>query len=256
MRCLANILPLFLVACTQGGEKRPLQTTPPTAVQVTQRAFVLAAIVARGAAERSVGDPEAEAFRVEVLQWLDAAGVTSALEPQELEILQAPLGTLTEQQAKNAGWRAEGLGVLAWALNQWELASFDVPTDAAVVAETLGFLKPEGLELLNSAQLRSPLETKELARRMYLIHMKLRLADQGSRSPDIYEVAKRLRVDPDKLGLVEDDLVIDDTPLKAASEDLVRMTLSTVVERHRAANWLLGDHPVYSEVIYAFRGME
>ena len=257
MRCLVKILPLFLVACTTGGENPPPRGTPPTAEQVAQRAFALAAVVVWSTygSEEVEDEAEANAFRDEILQWLDTAGVTPVLEPQELEILQAPLGTLTEQQAKNASWRAEGLGVLAWALNRWELASFDQPTTPAVL-DALGFLQPEGLELLKSAQLRPASEIKEMARRLYLIHGRLRQAYDVPGSMNVPQVAEDLRVDPAQLKLVEDDLVIEETPLKAAPKDLVRITISAVVERQRAANWLLGDHPVYSEVSYVLRGME
>ncbi len=188
----------------------PVQEPMPSAEQVARRALALAAMVCRSGIEENAGDSEAEAFRVEVLRWLDTTGVASTLEPEELEILEAPLGTLTEQQERNLGWRAEGLGVLAWALNRWELDPFDVPTDAPAVAEALGFMEPEGLEVVKSPMLRSKSEREELARELYLIHRRLRQAydDQGSASNNVTELARELKVDPAKLRLVDDDLAI------------------------------------------------
>jgi hypothetical protein len=228
--------------------------TKPTAEQAARRAFTLAAMTCRSGIEQNAGNAEAEAFRAEVLRWLGTVGVTSTLEPQELEILQAPLGTLTQRQEMSAGWRAEGLGVLAWALNRWELAPFDAPTDAPAVAEALGFMEPEGLDLLKAAKLRTLSELEEMAGQMYLLHVRLRQAYEGSGSKNAAQLAKDLGIDVTNLDLVENDLVVGDVRLTSAPKDLVRMTISTVVERHRAANWLLGENPVYSEVSYSRLG--
>jgi hypothetical protein len=214
-------------------------------------------MVLRSGIEDNSGDSEAEALRAEVLRWLDTTGVAAALEPEELEILGAPLGTLTEQQQRNAGWRSEGLGVLAWALNRWELDSFDVPTDAPAIAEALGFMEPEGLELLKSPKLRHKSEREELARELYLIHMRLRQAyDQEPSSRNVAQLAREIKVDPVKLDLVDDDLTISDIRLAEVPPEILRYVISTVAERHRAANWLLGDNPAYSEVSYSLRGVQ
>jgi len=242
----ATLVLFFCGACAPPG---------PSADQAARRAFVLAAMVFRSGLEGSAGDSGAEARRAEMLRWLDTAGVTPALEPEEFAILRAPLGSLTEQQQKNAGWRSEGLAVLAWALKRWELGSFEVPADAPAIAEALGFMKPEGLEMLKSPELRSRSEREELARRLYLIHMRLRQAyDTKASSKSIAQLARELKVDPVKLGLVDDDLAVSGRRLAEVPREVVRYAISTVVERHRAANWLLGDNPVYSEVSYALRG--
>jgi hypothetical protein len=235
----------------------PTQESIPSAEQAARRALALAAVVCRSGIEQNAGDPEAESFRVEVLEWLDTAGVASSLEPEELEMLEAPLGTLTEQQEKNAGWRAEGLGVLAWALNRWELDPFYTPTDAPTVAEALGFMEPEGLELLKSPKLRSESEREKLARQLYLIHMRLRQAyDKEPGSRNAAQLAMELKVNSVDLDLVDDDLAISDVPLTEVPSEVIRYTISTVAERHRAANWLLGDNPAYSEVSYSLRGAQ
>lgn len=235
----------------------PTQGSIPSAEQAARRALALAAVVCRSGIEQNAGDSEAESFRAEVLQWLDTAGVASSLEPEELEMLQAPLGTLTEQQEKNAGWRAEGLGLLAWALNRWELDPFYAPTDAPAVAEALGFMEPEGLEMLKSPKLRSKPEREELARQLYLIHMRLRQAyDKEPSSRNAAQLAIELKVNPVDLDLVDDDLAISNVPLSEVPSEVIRYTISTVAERHRAANWLLGDNPAYSEVSYSLRGAQ
>ncbi len=195
----------------------PEEQDLPTAEQAARRAFALAAVTCRGSIEQNASDPGAENFRLEVLRWLETAGVTSALEPQELEILKAPLGTLSERQEQNAGWRAEGLGVLAWALYRWDLDDFDVPSDAPAIAEALGFMEPEGLEWLKSPTLRPKLERAELARELYLVHRRLRqVYDRRPGPGKIRQLASELKVDATRLKLVEDDLVIGDVRLSEA----------------------------------------
>lgn len=249
-------LSLICAACaTRGGA--PVQPSSPSSEQVARRAFALAAVVYRSGIEQNAGNAEAEAFREQILQWLDTAGVTPALEPQELKLLQAPLGTLTETQAMDAGWRAEGLGVLAWALDRWELDPNYAPSDALAIAGALGFMEPEGLELLKSPKLRPISEQEELARRSYLVHMRLRQAYEGASSTTSFaKLATDLRVDEASLGLIEDDLTINGIRLTAVPEEILRIVISTVVEQHRAANWLLGDNPLYSEVSYSLRGTQ
>lgn len=235
----------------------PIQESIPSAEQAARRALALAAVVCRSHIEQNAGDSEAESFRAEVLEWLDTAGVASSLEPEELEILKAPLGTLTEQQEKNAGWRAEGLGVLAWALNRWELDPFYAPTDAPAVAEALGFMEPEGLEMLKSPKLRPRLERETLARQLYLIHMRLRQAyDKELGTRNAAQLATELKLNSIDLALVDDDLAISGVPLPEVPSEVIRYTISTVAERHRAANWLLGDNPAYSGVSYSLRGAQ
>lgn len=228
----------------------------PSADLVARRALALAAVVLRSGIEDSAGDSSAEGLRAEVLRWLDTTGAATALEPSEREILEAPLGTLSEQQHKNAGWRSEGLEVLAWALNRRELDSFDVPSDAPAIAD-LGFMEPQGIELLESPNLRSRSEIEELARELYLIHRRLRqVYDQGPIPGNVPQLARELKVNPGSLSLVDGDLAIHGVRLPDVPPEIIRYTISTVAERHRAANWLLGDNPVYSEVSYSLRGAQ
>jgi hypothetical protein len=108
---------------------------------------------------------------------------------------------------------------------------------------------------LKSPQLRSRFEREELARRLYLIHLRLRQAyGKKASSRSIAQLARELKVDSVKLGLVDDDLAMRGIRLAEVPREVVRYAISTVAERHRAANWLLGDNPAYSKVSYALRG--
>jgi hypothetical protein len=110
---------------------------PPDAHRVAARALVLAAVSSRGQIESDELHPAAEAFRQRAVDWLHQIGVSPELEPEELSLLSTPLGQLHRQLARNAGWRAEGLVVLAWALGRAVLPPASVECDFVSIANSL-----------------------------------------------------------------------------------------------------------------------
>src|SRR5690606_38129464 len=86
---------------------------PPPPNRVAQRALVLAAVSCRSGIEDDASNREAEAFRRQALAWLRDVGAIEEVEPDELALLSAPLGTLRKRQVIDGSWRGEGLGVLA-----------------------------------------------------------------------------------------------------------------------------------------------
>jgi hypothetical protein len=114
---------------------------PPTAQRVARRALALAAVCARGLVElEDASDPMVEVHRKKVLDWIDALAIGDELEPDEWKALQRPVGTLDRQAAVNATWRVEGLAVLAWALQRFELPAYDQMVDPSVLLNFVGFL--------------------------------------------------------------------------------------------------------------------
>ncbi len=55
-------------------------------------------------------------------------------------------------------------------------------------------------------------------------------------------------VDAEGLDFAGGELTIDERPLSEVPEPRLRACLRTAAERHRAAAWLVGAHPVYSRV--------
>ena len=230
---------------------------PPEARRVAQRAFVLAAVARRSALEDDAtgGDADAatyaETVRREMLAWLAAVGALDEAEREERRLLEAPLGSLDAQRTTDAGWRSEGLGVLAWALRRSELPSYQDTVRPADVAGALGFMSPAGAALLSAAALREAEELETLAARLFALHWRLREFSLRPRHMDFATFARTAPFGPlivTGLQFADGDLAIDGRPLARVAEERWRQCMSIAQERQQAANWLCGYGRVYSEV--------
>jgi hypothetical protein len=248
---------------------------PPPARRVAARAIVLATIVCRAFLDRQREEIEnPEDLRGNLLAWLEGLAVSGELEPSEREFLQGRVGQTEEKDVVNASWRGEGLAVLAWALNRFELPAYDqsvFPPDPA--QESVGFGNSyAATELLGSAVLRPPLEISRFASHVTIVQWRLRQfqlsrnsaayrAAVGALQPWGHGVAERmdftgyLSVHPafkdywlDGLRLVDGDLAIGEKSIVDAPEDEVQRCTSIALERQIAAFWLRGDNPIYSTV--------
>lgn len=233
------------------SETDELIFTPPTALRVAQRVLILSGVVCRSGIEADSGNKEAERFREDLLNWLFDLGLSNEIEPEEFDLLNSPLGTLTEQKVIDASWRGEGMAVLAWALKRIELPAHDQIVDSPTVAESLGFMRDEAFTVLPYPELRSIDELKQFAQSMFSLHWRLRQYSLDHARMDFVEFAKTCWFGPLELSglrFVENDLAIANMTLCQASEEAWRECQSIAQERHQAANWLVGYDEVYSEV--------
>jgi hypothetical protein len=224
---------------------------PPIPKRVAQRALVLSAIACRGSLENDADNKDAERFREEILDWLSDLGLSDEIESDEQELLTSPLGTLPRQRAIDAGWRSEGLAILAWALKKTDLPDPDQLVDTPTIAYALGFLNDEDSTVLSNPGLRSAEELNQLAEAMFSFHWRLRQFSLDQAAMNFVEFAKECWFGPLELkGLccIENDLAIGDQPISKAPEQEWRKCLSIAQERHQAANWLKGEAKLYSEV--------
>jgi hypothetical protein len=225
---------------------------PPTPLRVARRALAMCAVTCRASLERGAGNPTAEGIYAQLGPWLRGLDLESELEPHEAQLIAAPLGTLSPQQAINGTWLAEGLAVLAWALGRHELSAYDEGEDPPPLTDSLGFLNEDDAPaLLASPRLRPAAEIEAYAASVLTLHWRLR--DFGLR-PQPMDFAKFVReakwgpLTLEGLRLADGDLAIGANPIAKAPADHVRYCQSIAQERHRAANWLLGYESVYSEV--------
>jgi hypothetical protein len=165
--------------------------------------------------------------------------------------LTTPLGRLVQRDAVNASWLTEAAVCLAWALGQADLPDYETEADGADVANTLYFLDDTAdafrarLELRPCEELEAPLDT------CLTLHWRLRDFSIRPRSLDFRAFAEQCQwanMRLDQVRLVDNDLSIDGRALTEAPERVWRNRLSIASERHRAAEWLLGQKPLYSEV--------
>jgi len=150
-----------------------------------------------------------------------------------------------------ASWRREGLAVLAWALNQFELPPYDtpvVPPDAAHLS--VGFQDPQiARELVARGELRPRAEIDQLATYLTVVSWRLQ---QFAITPGPMDLAAFLRGFSsfkdtwlDGLRILNGDLAIGAQPISQVSAEEVRLCGSIAIERQIAAYWLQGDDPVY-----------
>jgi hypothetical protein len=221
------------------------ELVPPEAQRVAQRALVFAALVYRTDIEGWETGAEAQA---RLLAWLSVTGLEAELELDEQRLLRAPLGSIERQDVINAGWRSEGLAVLAWALGMMDLPPHDEQCPAAPIAEAFGFLKAAPI-ILTAPRLRTPAELLTYSEQVFAIHWRLTQFSLDRQAMDFAAFAKEAYFGPleiEGLPLLEGDLAIRGEPLARSAH--WREVLSITVERHQAANWLRGHAPLYSDV--------
>jgi hypothetical protein len=220
---------------------------PPTPPRVAQRALVLAGVTCRGFIERDI---ENEPLRQRVITWINASGLVGELEPDEASLLTTPIGHLTPQQSIDAGWRCEGLVVLAWALGSHDLPAHDESVHPKEVADVLGFLDAAPAAL-GMPTLRPQSELQRCSDLLVALHWRLREFSRSRRPIDFAGLARTARFGPleiDGLRLVEGDLAIGCLPVSAAPEAEFSRCLSIAMERLQAVNWLRGYAEIYSKV--------
>jgi hypothetical protein len=208
-------------------------------------------MVCRGAIESGAGQPEADSLHDRTLAWLTKMSLWDEVESGEEKILHAPLGKLEMKDVIRATWYVEGVAVLAWDLNLVEFPRHDEKVDPYAVADSVWFLSEDAGDLVRTARLRNPTELEACEELLYAIHARLRdFIRNGGRKDFTSWVDKTwidvLRLDAAHL-IVDSDLAIDDKPLGDAEDNRVQECVNITFERHRAAIWLLGEYPVYSQ---------
>ncbi len=265
------------------------EAEPPSAQRVAARAMILSAIVCRALleTEHEAGIHEHADGRTALLSWIDALGLRSELEPEELDFLATPVGQASQRQTIDAGWRKEGLSVLAWALGRFHLPPYDQPADPEAVLQSLDFLSVnDAAALRESARLRPADEISRFQSHITIVSWRIRQfqldwevvarslefridADlpvptgkglvlrkpAGTGIGESMDFAQYLRQHPrfkdhwlDHLRLLDGDLAVGDRGIAAAFPPLVEKCRSIARERQIAAYWLEGDNVTYSKV--------
>jgi hypothetical protein len=243
------------------GRGRPLLLAeggglaPPDAPRVAARALALLALATRGLLEQDAGSPsegEAERHRRALLERLGSlGGARGECEPEELEFLSAPIGAVGAQNVAGAVGRAEGAQVLLWALGARALPALDQQEHPFRVARDSGLGDGKLPLALASPSLRPAAEVDALRRRLTAIHWRLREQQLRPKEVDFQAFAAGNwfgGCDLTGVALAGKDLAVRGKPLSEVSDEDYERVRSIAAERHQAANWLIGVHPVYSRV--------
>jgi uncharacterized protein DUF4272 len=224
---------------------------PPDASRVAARALVLSAVCCRALIEEDARDPGAEELRQKVIGWLEAIGVAGELESAETSILSTPLGKLDQKTRRDAGWKSEGMVVLAWSLGYAELPPVHGECEPSDIANKMGFLDELANTPLRSPRLRDSLEIEGWAETYLTLHWRLRQFSSEPEPMDFVKFVSECAWGPLRLDYLETlnrDLAIEGVRLDKVEYAVFRRSLSIAQERHQAFNWLLGFEPVYSHV--------
>jgi hypothetical protein len=234
---------------TQASEEDP---APPDARRVAQRACALAALTARALLEQEdAADPGVEQTRQRILSWVGDIDINDELEPDEWKILQRPLGAGPQRDLVNATWRLEGLAVLAWALQRFELPPYDRLVNPGTLLPSVGILNAQGArEMIDRPTLRPAEELKSLQEQLFALHWRVTDFRLKHQPMDFAEFARTAWFGPlkvEQFHLIDNDLAVGDQPIARAPEEAVRTVTSSAMERHLAINWLNGDAEIYSQ---------
>lgn len=229
---------------------------PPAQKRVAARCLALLAAAMRGLIEEDAGKPdeeEAEKFRRRLVEYTASIPELSAeLEPAEQEFLRTPIGQANEETVIDAVWRAEGAQVLLWALNERQLPAHDAQEHPFVLCKAVGLLQQERPVILSS-ELRTAEDLEWMRLRLLALHWRMVEARMNpAKKVEFARLSEREflpKVDLSDIAIVDGDLGFEGESITAIDQRQIQIGQSIARERHHAANWLLGVHPVYSNVI-------
>lgn len=221
----------------------------PSPLRVAERMFIMLAVGCRAMIENN---PKSSAARMARLgNWFWTMQVAEELEPHEQKILNAEPGALSAEQIAEAMASFEAIVVLAWALRLADLPAHDEPVDPRALTEVLGVFSEDARFVIDSADVRCPHELREMADRIMAVHWRLNRFDQDAAPLDMAAMSAEAwfgDMDSGKLALIDNDLAIVGKPVAAACNIARQRCRHITLQRHRAINWLLGHHPVFSKV--------
>ena len=232
-------------------EEEDFDVLPPTQQRVAQRAIILTILAYRGRLEPQRHDSATMDSWAKTKDWFSTLDINHELEPEEAQLFDAPLGTISPKQAINSGWRTEGAGVLAWALKCYQLPKLDESSNLNQIGKGLGILYPLETTALHTSKLRTVEELEHYGSTALTIHWRLRQFGLQPEAIDFKEFVRGAAWGPLSLNgvnLSKKDLAIQNTTISRADKLVVRQVQSIAMERHQAINWLMGWHELYSEV--------
>lgn len=182
--------------------------------------------------------------------WLADAGLIASQSTREKPLISRALGSWSRQELIDAAWRANSLGVILWALSQFdELPPWDRQFTPQETIRTLNLFAPIG-PFMEKSILRPEAEIEKMRSLAALWHWRADVRRRQDESQDPQEkeslAAEARQAAAAAFGRGElPELIGGDFPVfgKAygdISADEFNEANSIAVERHYALNWLCG----------------
>jgi hypothetical protein len=195
-------------------------------------------------------NPGAKKMSDAILTFVNGVGIANELLPREIQLLDAPFGTISEPDRIATSWLSEGMTVLAWSIGLAELPDFQTKCHPGPGSISLGMFRPGTRERLSQAALRDAAEI-EMKSLTYLA-LNWRIGQFVLDPAATLDFAARLK-DPhspdllvDEIELVDGDMAIDGLPLSKVPHERAGEVFYVVRERFNAFRWLQGFSPAYS----------
>jgi hypothetical protein len=220
-------------------------------MEVARRVLVLSAVVCRASIEAYTDETYKRQTADHIREWLDELKLWPHLEPEEEAILRARFDHMPRQLRIRGTWFVEGLAVLSWALHRGEFPPHDRKVDPIAVTNALDFLHPDAAKLLDAPSLRAAAQREAARKWFYDAHCTLRgflyHNGDGRLAGWIGRYLTVLDIDP-KTVQCRGALRFEGRPLHEAEPDRLQEWEAVIGERHRAAIWLAGEYPLYTEL--------
>jgi hypothetical protein len=224
---------------------------PPPAIDIARRALILSGVVCRASLETHRDKAYGRETVNAVHEWFDYLELWPHLEPFEKRVIRASFGSIPKRVRFQGTWYVEGVAIFAWALKHTEFPRHDQKVDPIAVTNALGFLDKRARELLTNPTLRTIAELEAAREWLYDVHCTLRgflhHGGDGRLAPWIDKYSRASDV-PRKRFRIRGRLALDGNPIESADRDRVQECETIICERHRAAIWLEGHYPLYTEL--------
>lgn len=182
--------------------------------------------------------------------WLADEGLISAQSTLEKPLVSKALGSWSRQENIDVAWRANSLGVILWALSQFqELPPWDTQFTPQETIKPLNLFAPTKA-FLEKASLRPEAEVEKARDLAALWHWRARtrrLQDEGIEPEEGSSLAETVRASAaaafekgDIPEPIDDDFPVFGKAYASLSQEELSVATSIAIERHYALNWLCG----------------
>jgi hypothetical protein len=223
----------------------------PQPSDIGRRALILSGVVCRASLEGYTDESYVRDTAGSIIDWFDDLDLWPYVEPDEERILRSQFGQLPKPLQVCGTWFIEGLALLAWAMRRGDLPSHDQQVDPIGVTNSLDFLEPSAAELIIAPRLRDHAELNAAREWYYDVHCTLRgflhHGGDGQLAKWIVDCLAILELSPETV-MHHGSLALKGVPIGEVEREGLETWEWVIRERHRAAIWLEGEYPRYTEL--------